>query len=102
MYFPSLKTLIELQLFINLLIELFFPFRRSGNHLLVGGLQQSSYTGSSCRQLESPAELNTPLFFNSSLNVLLMKVPLSCHLRSTYKMQSILVLAVSCCNTVFW
>ncbi|KAI3354427.1 hypothetical protein L3Q82_018942, partial [Scortum barcoo] len=38
--------------------ELSSLFRWSGNHMLVGGLQQSSYTGSPCRQLEAP---NLPL-----------------------------------------
>ena len=30
--------------------------------MLVGGLQQSRYTGSSCSQLEFPTELNSLLF----------------------------------------
>lgn len=38
-------------LFVHLLTELFISFRWSRNHLLVGGLQQSSYAGTPCFQL---------------------------------------------------
>jgi len=54
-YFSSLKLVIKLSLFINSLTELFSPFRWSGNYVLAGGLQQSSYTRSPCCQLEIKA-----------------------------------------------
>lgn len=40
------------------LMELFCSFRWSGNHMLVGSLQQSSYTWSSCHQLEKNSSVS--------------------------------------------